>query len=54
MNTKLVLINGAGSGIGLHLAQTLQKKGHSLLLIDLNLASLKFHFSESVDLQFFA
>jgi 3-oxoacyl-[acyl-carrier protein] reductase len=54
MNTKLVLITGAGSGIGLHLAQTLQKKDHSLLLIDLNLASLKLHFSESVDLQFFA
>jgi len=44
MDTKLVLITGAGSGIGLHLAKTLQGKGHSLLLIDLNLSILQKHF----------
>ncbi len=53
METKLILITGAGSGIGLHLAQTLEQKGESLLLIDLNLDSLKSNFKESNSTQFF-
>lgn len=37
MNPILILIAGAGSGIGLHLAKTLLQKGHELLLLDLKL-----------------
>jgi 3-oxoacyl-[acyl-carrier protein] reductase len=53
MDTKLVLITGAGSGIGLHLAKTLQEKGHSLLLIDLNLSILQKHFTEDEETKLF-
>ncbi len=36
MKPNLILIAGAGSGIGLHLAKTLHQKGCELLLLDLN------------------
>ena len=51
MNPNLILIAGAGSGIGLHLAKTLFQKGHELLLLDLNKNSLERNFKESQTLQ---
>lgn len=51
MNPNLILIAGAGSGIGLHLAKTLLKKGYELLLLDLNRISLEQNFQESQSLR---
>lgn len=51
MNPHLILISGAGSGIGLHLAKTLLQKGHELLLLDLNINSLEQNFQESQTLK---
>ncbi|MFC3879449.1 SDR family NAD(P)-dependent oxidoreductase [Algoriphagus namhaensis] len=52
MSLSLIIITGAGSGIGLHLAQTLKGLKYSLLLIDLNSNSLENHFEEDDTLQF--
>jgi 3-oxoacyl-[acyl-carrier protein] reductase len=51
MNPILILIAGAGSGIGLHLSKTLLQKGHELLLLDLNKNSLEQNFQESQTLR---
>jgi len=51
MNPNLILISGAGSGIGLHLAKTLHQKGLELLLVDLNKNSLEQNFQESPTLR---
>ncbi|NVJ86853.1 MAG: SDR family oxidoreductase [Algoriphagus sp.] len=44
---KIRIITGAGSGIGLHLAQVLQEQGESLLLIDKREELLKKNFRAS-------
>lgn len=51
MNPNLIVITGAASGIGYHLASTLIGKGHSLILLDLNEANLVEKFTESSRLQ---
>ena len=47
MNPNLILITGAGNGIGYHLASTFFQKGFSLILMDLDGDSLHEKFTES-------
>lgn len=51
MNPNLILITGAGDGIGYDLASTLYVNGHSLILIDSNEAALAEKFIENSRLQ---
>lgn len=44
MTPSLIVITGAASGIGLHLARYFQNQGFPLILIDLNEEQLKSHF----------
>lgn len=50
MNPNLILITGAGNGIGYHLATTFIQKGFSLILMDWNGETLAEKFSESPNL----
>ncbi len=52
MDNSLILITGAASGIGLHLAQTLRDKGCELVLIDCDAHALAREFQESDRLNF--
>jgi 3-oxoacyl-[acyl-carrier protein] reductase len=52
MNPNLIVITGAGSGIGHQLASIFEKKGNSLILIDLNERALEEKFSESATVKF--
>lgn len=54
MNPNLILITGAGNGIGYHLAKTFIQKGFSLILMDWNEQVLLEKFSESPSLRLFA
>lgn len=45
MDPSLILITGAGSGIGLHLASSLFDKGCTLLLVDLSIAEIEKEFN---------
>ena len=54
MDTKLVLITGAASGIGLHLAKSLSEKGYALVVIDLNLEQLRKEYHENDRLLIFS
>jgi 3-oxoacyl-[acyl-carrier protein] reductase len=54
MDTKLVLITGAASGIGLHLAKFLSEKGYALVVIDLNLEQLRKEYHEDDRLLIFS
>lgn len=51
MKTKVILIAGVGSSIGLHLEKILNQKGHDLLPPDLNKKSLDQNFQKSEKLQ---
>ncbi|MDP2041777.1 MAG: SDR family oxidoreductase [Algoriphagus sp.] len=47
MNPNLILITGAGSGIGLHLAAALFDRGFTLLLVDLSTPAIEKKFNGS-------
>lgn len=49
--SPFILITGAASGIGLHLAQTLQAEGRYLLLIDLDEKGLDTHFPNAAGIE---
>ncbi|HSF54626.1 MAG TPA: SDR family oxidoreductase [Algoriphagus sp.] len=51
MNPNLIVITGAGNGIGYDLASSLCVKGHSLILVDSNEAALEEKFTESSKLK---
>lgn len=46
MDPTLILISGAGSGIGFHLAQTFHQKEIRLILLDLQMKALQEKFAE--------
>lgn len=54
MNPNLILITGAGHGIGYHLATTFLQKGFSVILMDWDERVLREKFSESPSLRLLA